>query len=145
MSQGLRISRLTGRDITPQLWDRFYEFYLCTIEKKWGQAYLTRDFFRMIGQRMPDQVRAIWQSAGSGCASFAGTVQCRRRRICWCVLPVWRRAQGLGEGGPLTQHGRQCGAGQCCCLHRAGTPAVGLHVAAAAQRFGRVRCCWQRI
>ena len=28
-------------------WDRFYEFYLNTVDKRWGSAYLTKRFFEM--------------------------------------------------------------------------------------------------
>jgi predicted N-acyltransferase len=38
---------LTGSEITAQHWDTFYSFYLATVDKKWGSAYLTRDFFHM--------------------------------------------------------------------------------------------------
>lgn len=49
-AQGLRIRRLSGAAITAQHWDTFYEFYLNTVEKRWGSAYLTRDFFtRWVG------------------------------------------------------------------------------------------------
>ena len=35
---GLRARRLTGSDLKPCHWDRFYEFYLNTCEKRWGQV-----------------------------------------------------------------------------------------------------------
>lgn len=114
---GLRLRRLTGDDLTPGVWDRFYEFYqnttckserglllhssstiqplslgmsCCTastvaftddmrvhilasdvyrawseVERhhapgcaanKWGQQYLTREFFHQLGERMPERV-----------------------------------------------------------------------------------------
>jgi hypothetical protein len=55
---GVTLHRLTGDDIKPHHWDSFYRFYLRTCDKKFGRAYLTRDFFDMIGQTMADQVRA---------------------------------------------------------------------------------------
>ena len=36
--------------------DAFYEFYRNTTAKKWGQAYLTKEFFKLIGERMSDKV-----------------------------------------------------------------------------------------
>lgn len=34
---GLRVRRLTGSDIKPEDWDHFYQFYLNTSNRKWGQ------------------------------------------------------------------------------------------------------------
>ena len=33
---------LSGHDMTEALWDAFYDFYMNTADRKWGQAYLTR-------------------------------------------------------------------------------------------------------
>jgi len=54
--QGLRIARLPGSELGAEQWDKFYSFYLSTVDKRWGTAYLTREFFHMIGETMPDQV-----------------------------------------------------------------------------------------
>lgn len=53
---GLTFRALSGAEITPALWARFYEFYLSTIERKWGGAYLTPEFFPLLGQRLGDKV-----------------------------------------------------------------------------------------
>ncbi len=53
---GLTIRRLTGAEITPRHWDRFYQFYLSTIDRKWASPYLTRAFFELLGQTMGDRV-----------------------------------------------------------------------------------------
>lgn len=45
--QGLSVRRLLGSDVTASQWDTFYEFYIATVDKKWGSAYLTREFFHM--------------------------------------------------------------------------------------------------
>ena len=55
-AHNISFMRLTGDEITPAHWDYFYEFYLATIEKKWGGAYLTRGFFDAIGQTMADRI-----------------------------------------------------------------------------------------
>lgn len=36
--------------------DAFYPFYRATVDKRWGDAYLTRDFFRRIGRELADRV-----------------------------------------------------------------------------------------
>jgi predicted N-acyltransferase len=53
---GLTFKALSGDDLTPQIWDYFYKFYLSTVDRKWGGAYLTRGFFDLIGQRMPETI-----------------------------------------------------------------------------------------
>src|SRR6266851_3407730 len=53
---GIEVEMLTGRDLTEPVWDAFYRLYLGTTNRKWGDAYLTRRFFSMIGERMPDNV-----------------------------------------------------------------------------------------
>jgi predicted N-acyltransferase len=55
-AQNLTIKALTGADLTPKIWDYFYKFYLSTVDRKWGGAYLTREFFTLLGQRMPEKV-----------------------------------------------------------------------------------------
>ena len=57
--QGLTLRRLSGRDVTPAMWDTFYSFYLNTVDKRWGSAYLTRDFFARLGATMPDDVLLV--------------------------------------------------------------------------------------
>lgn len=58
---GLCIKRLTGDDVRDNaaLWDAFYNFYLETIDRKWGVPYLTRDFFQMVSERMADKILLV--------------------------------------------------------------------------------------
>jgi uncharacterized protein len=53
---GIEIDMLTGSDLTERAWDAFYHLYLGTTDRKWGSSYLTRRFFSMLGERMPDKV-----------------------------------------------------------------------------------------
>ena len=53
------MSRLRGADISRESWDAFYELYLHTVDDKWGQAYLTRDFFRVLARDMADRVLLV--------------------------------------------------------------------------------------
>lgn len=50
------IERFAGADITPAHWDHFWTFYQDTGARKWGQPYLTRSFFDLIGEAMGDKV-----------------------------------------------------------------------------------------
>ena len=54
--QGLSIEVLTGDTLTPDIWEAFYPFYLSTVDKRWGSAYLTKRFFARLGETMPERV-----------------------------------------------------------------------------------------
>ncbi|MGL4728153.1 MAG: GNAT family N-acetyltransferase [Bosea sp. (in: a-proteobacteria)] len=56
VSAGIEIVWLTGSDLTEAIWDAFFAFYTDTGSRKWGRPYLTREFFSLIGGRMPDQI-----------------------------------------------------------------------------------------
>lgn len=56
---GLEIIGMTGKDLTEEAWDAFYQFYEDTGARKWGRPYLNRPFFSMMGERMADQVLLI--------------------------------------------------------------------------------------
>ena len=56
---GLEIVGLTGKDLTEEAWDAFYQFYEDTGARKWGRPYLNRQFFSMMSERMADQVLLI--------------------------------------------------------------------------------------
>jgi predicted N-acyltransferase len=55
---------LTGADLKPEHWDAFYEFYQATSDRKWGWAYLTREFFELLGERMADRVVLVLAKDG---------------------------------------------------------------------------------
>jgi len=53
---GLVFKALSGAELTPEVWAAFYKFYLSTVDRKWGGAYLTRKFFDLLGARLGDKV-----------------------------------------------------------------------------------------
>lgn len=53
---GIEIETLTGSAIQARHWDAFFRFYRSTSDRKWGEAYLTRDFFDLIGARMAERI-----------------------------------------------------------------------------------------
>ncbi len=55
----IEIEHITGNDIEEYHWDYFYNFYLDTTIRKWGQAYLNRDFFKIIGETMQKDILLI--------------------------------------------------------------------------------------
>ena len=48
-TNGITIHWLTGTDLTEDVWDAFFAFYMDTGSRKWGRPYLTRAFFSLIG------------------------------------------------------------------------------------------------
>lgn len=58
-NNGVEIEWLSGGDLSEEHWDAFFTFYQDTGARKWGQPYLTRSFFSLIGERMPDDIVLI--------------------------------------------------------------------------------------
>lgn len=58
-NNGVKIEWLSGGDLSEEHWDAFFAFYQDTGARKWGQPYLTRSFFSLIGERMPDDIVLI--------------------------------------------------------------------------------------
>jgi len=56
---GIAIRALTGPDIRPEHWDAFWQFYIDTGMRKWGQLYLTREAFSLLGERMAENILLI--------------------------------------------------------------------------------------
>ncbi len=57
--RGITIRWLTGSDLTEDVWDRFFAFYMDTGSRKWGRPYLTRQFYSLIGERMADRILLV--------------------------------------------------------------------------------------
>jgi len=50
------IFSLTGSQLRDKHWDSFWKFYQDTGNRKWGIPYLTRDFFQIINECMPENI-----------------------------------------------------------------------------------------
>jgi len=72
--QGVTLKRLVGSDIQERHWDAFYRFYLDTTDRKWGSAYLTRDFFSLLGERLTDRVLLVVAEPEGGGDVLAGAL-----------------------------------------------------------------------
>lgn len=76
-SCGLVFRTRRGDEITEADWDGFYAFYQATIDRKWGQAYLTRAFFSQLSERLGTRVVLMQALAGdrpvAGALNLAGT------------------------------------------------------------------------
>jgi predicted N-acyltransferase len=53
---GLEIRVLRGPEIGSKEWRAFYQFYLSTVDRKWGGAYLTSGFFPLLGKALGERV-----------------------------------------------------------------------------------------
>lgn len=76
--QGVEIRTLTGAEIRAEHWDAFWHFYQDTGSRKWGQPYLTRAAFTLLGERMAERILLIMAFAGgqavAGALNFIGRV-----------------------------------------------------------------------
>jgi predicted N-acyltransferase len=58
--QGITITTLRGKDITPEIVDRMYSFYLSTVQKfMWGRQYLNRAFFEESAVSLSGKVEIV--------------------------------------------------------------------------------------
>jgi len=74
---GIDIAWLTGSDLTEDVWDAFFGFYMETGSRKWGRPYLTREFFSLIGQSMAGNILLVIAKRGgriiAGALNFKGS------------------------------------------------------------------------
>lgn len=58
---GVTVRTLVGEDIKSRHWDAFHNFHLAVVDRKWGSAYLTREFFdRLSVSELGGDVVMIW-------------------------------------------------------------------------------------
>jgi uncharacterized protein len=75
--RGVDIRALSGRELTPELVDFVFEFYLSTVEKfAWGRQYITRELFEEVAKTMPDELHVVVARQGGklvgGAFNFLG-------------------------------------------------------------------------
>ncbi len=77
LTNGIEVHWLTGRDLTEDVWDHFFAFYMETGSRKWGRPYLTRPFFSLVGATMRDRILLVMaKRAGhwiAGAINFIGS------------------------------------------------------------------------
>ena len=77
LQNGISVHWLTGRDLTEDVWDAFFEFYMETGSRKWGRPYLTRPFYSLVGEKMRDRIVLVMaKRAGrwiAGAINFIGS------------------------------------------------------------------------
>jgi predicted N-acyltransferase len=125
---GLTIETLTGADLGETVLDDFWPFYLATVEKRWGNAYLTRDFFRRLGRSLGEQVVLVRARQGRRTVAVAlnlmgedalygriwGSLEeyrflhfelCYYRAIEWAIAHGLRRVEAGAQGVHKVQRG----------------------------------------
>jgi hypothetical protein len=69
-TEGLKVRRLRGDEITSADWDFFFRCYMDTGGRKWGSPYLNREFFELLGARMGEHcVLFVAEAEGNPIAS----------------------------------------------------------------------------
>lgn len=127
-SAGLEFRALTGPEISKRQWDAFYRFYTATVDRKWGSAYLTRQFFSLLGERLGERVVLMLAehngSPVAGALNLAGSDTlygrnwgcrgewpflhfelCYYRAIDWVIAHGLRRVEAGAQGTHKIQRG----------------------------------------
>jgi predicted N-acyltransferase len=77
LDNDIKIHHFTGSELKEEHWDAFFEFYIDTGNRKWGQPYLNREFFSLINQSMPEQIILMMCERGgryiAGALNFLGS------------------------------------------------------------------------
>jgi len=77
LANGISVHWLTGSDLTEDVWDTFFAFYMDTGSRKWGRPYLTRPFFSLVGETMRDRILLVMAKRSgrwiAGAINFIGS------------------------------------------------------------------------
>jgi predicted N-acyltransferase len=77
LAAGITVHWLTGKDLSEDVWDAFFAFYMETGSRKWGRPYLTREFYSLVGEKMSDRIVLVMaKRAGrwiAGAINFIGS------------------------------------------------------------------------
>jgi predicted N-acyltransferase len=77
LAAGITIEHLTGDDLTEAAFDAFFRFYMDTGSRKWGQPYLTREFYSLIADTMRNDILLVMARRGgryiAGAINFIGS------------------------------------------------------------------------
>ena len=62
-ASGVRLHTLVGAEIGAEHWDAFHRHYVDTSDRKWGIAYLNREFFHRLGAMMGERAMLVMAEA----------------------------------------------------------------------------------
>ncbi|MCC7283049.1 MAG: N-acetyltransferase, partial [Acetobacteraceae bacterium] len=54
--EGLEVRTLVGAEISARHWKKFHQFYLATVDKRWGHAYLAEKFWPRMAEAVGEAV-----------------------------------------------------------------------------------------
>ncbi len=76
LGPGIEVRWLTGSELTEEVWDHFFAFYMETGSRKWGRPYLSRAFFSIVSEKMADRILLVMARRGGrwigGALNFIG-------------------------------------------------------------------------
>jgi predicted N-acyltransferase len=90
---GLTFKALSGTALTKEAWKAFYKFYTSTVDRKWGGAYLTPEFFPLLGERLGDKI--VLMMAERDGRPIAGALNLRSKNV------LYGRNWGASEDVPF--------------------------------------------
>jgi uncharacterized protein len=77
LTNGICVHWLSGRDLTEEVWDAFFGFYMETGSRKWGRPYLTREFYSLVGEKMRERILLVMAKRSgrwiAGAINFIGS------------------------------------------------------------------------
>lgn len=56
---GITLRALSGEELETAHWEAFHRFYMNTTDRKWGQAYLSLEFFLRLSEKLADRIVLI--------------------------------------------------------------------------------------
>ncbi|MFC4351122.1 GNAT family N-acetyltransferase [Fodinicurvata halophila] len=56
---GITLRALSGEELHTTHWEAFYRFYMDTTDRKWGQPYLSLEFFLHLSEKLADRIVLI--------------------------------------------------------------------------------------
>jgi len=68
---GIHLEVRHGSELRAADWDRIYQFYLNTYDRKWGIPGLTAEFFPALGERLGDAAVAVFAKEGEQTVAMA--------------------------------------------------------------------------
>ncbi|MDQ3302241.1 MAG: GNAT family N-acetyltransferase [Actinomycetota bacterium] len=102
-NEGLEIEHLTGAALSPEHASIMYQFYISTLDRKWGSPYLTRAFFIEVFRTMGDRILLVFARDGSTGRPVAGALNFFKGRT------LYGRYWGaVGGGGVRNLHFELC-------------------------------------
>ncbi|MBH88004.1 MAG: hypothetical protein CMJ12_02470 [Pelagibacterales bacterium] len=126
--KNIEIILKSGKEIEDVDWDYMYDFYINTSEKKWGNAYLNKDFFKLLKKNFSNKILIIFaKESGETIAAamhimgnkslygrYWGSIKnikylhfelCYYQAIEWAIVNKYKFVEGGAQGPHKIQRG----------------------------------------